>query len=184
MKLLFSILLLSLASCSIEGSFQGLVSYYNKVKKTDLLLMKYSDSTHDLASNGTGGIVVMNGIQLKKHLTKYEKTLVYLWRPNCGGRYCYDLTLVQEFCDKNELELLVVAEYYDYAKMSSESALNNNIIGIDTDYYKSNLTSKYVSLFFADLLGKEVSLGYFSFFHEDRFISCFNSLDEFQVRKD
>ncbi len=117
MKLIISIFLLFITSCSIQGSFQGLFSYYNKVRKTDLKMMRYSENESFLSSDQFKGVILMNGKELKDCLSKYSKVLVHLWKPNCQGKHCYSLSLLQKFCTENEYEFYVVAEYYDYKKI-------------------------------------------------------------------
>ena len=70
-----------------------------------------------LSFNQFKGVVLMNGKELKDCLLKHNKVIVHLWRPNFQGKYCYSLSLLQNFFTENEYEFYIVAEYYDYNKI-------------------------------------------------------------------
>jgi hypothetical protein len=71
-----------------------------------------------------------------------------------------------------------VAEYYDTEKMEMKYDIVNPIFGIDVKYYKSSLTSKYLSKFIYDLIEKEdISNNRYFYFEEGNFINSYNSID-------
>ena len=167
-------------SCLIQinGSFQGLVSYYDETKtagKVNFIPIKQS---HEYCSieNLDSTIYIMNGNDLQKCIQSYNKTLVYIWSPNCSGKACYALDLLQHHCDKNDLELFVVAEYYDTKKMSISYNIEHPIVGIDTEHYQTNFTSKYLPKFYEDLTNKAIlkkndddTIGRFFYFSNGQF---------------
>lgn len=142
-------------SCKINGSFQGLVSHYNKTKKENPNLIvnnsKFNSTICELEKSTTPKIFLIKGQDLKKCLNSFEKSLIYIWGPNCKSDICYDLDLIQQECNKLNIELFVVAEYFDSVAMSTEYKVDRPIFGIDTKHYKTNLTSKYVKRFIYDI---------------------------------
>jgi hypothetical protein len=146
-------LLIFLSSCTINGTLQGLFSYYNKTKKESSISFVRINSIKDSSILKSDSTIVLlaNGTELNNCLQKYEKSVVYIWAPKCKSKYCYSLNLLQEICRQQEVELFIVAEYYDSYYMSKQYSISHNLIGIDVKYYRSNITSKYLSEFIFDL---------------------------------
>ena len=94
---------------------------------------------------------VINGKRLRNCLSDEKLTLVYIWGPKCTSSVCIPLNIIQEECNRNNIELHIVAEYYDNRLMQINYDIKRPILGIDIDYYKRNLTSKYLSRFLNEL---------------------------------
>lgn len=141
------------ASCSINGSLQGLFSYYNKTKNESEIIFKPFNSVEDCLSlhSDSASVLIANGIQIRNSLSDIPKAVVYIWSPRCQGKYCYSLNVLQEICRQEECELFIVAEYFDKFQMSRYYHISHPIIGIDVEYYRTNFTSKYLSEFILDL---------------------------------
>ncbi|HNY45193.1 MAG: hypothetical protein QM212_02740 [Bacteroidota bacterium] len=184
---LFLIFISSLTSCSINGSFQGLFSYYKKTKKEGKINFLKFDTNNDYLNSYSDSttIVLSNGKEIKKYLKNFEKSIIYIWSPKCKSRFCYSLNLLQEICSQKGIELFVVAEYYDSKYMSKNYKISHLIIGIDTQYYKTNLTSKYLSKFIKDLIDevddttfKEIYNAKFFSFRNGKFEKSFDSIED------
>lgn len=176
--LFFSI---SLFSCKISGTTQGLFSYYEKtISKNPNLIIDYNDTLLACSKKYSlpTQIYISNGIMLEKCINNQEKTIVYIWKPRCKSKICYPLNIIQQKCDENNIELYIVAEYFDNEMMSKTYQLKNVILGIDTKYYKSNLTAKYKSKFIFDLTKKEYVEENFMFFEKGKLVKCFDKIDE------
>lgn len=144
-----------MASCTIKGSLKGLYSYYDKTKSEnpDLFLKPIQK---DLVCQYTyesvkGKIVVINGLDLKKCLAKKGNSLIYIWGPKCTSKLCFPLEVVQNYCDEKNIDLYIVAEYYDSELMMVSHNIKRPIFGIDTKHYKTSLTRKYINLFLNDM---------------------------------
>jgi hypothetical protein len=147
------------AGCSIKGSFQGLYSYYDKTKeKAPHLIRRLPNSVCGLAQSEEPVIYSVNGVELKKCLEHFEKSLVYIWRPKCSSDICVSPGDTQIFCTEGNIELFVVAEYYDFEMMSLNHSVNHPILGIDCDFYSTHLTNKYIPMFMADILEDETNV--------------------------
>ncbi len=151
-------LIVSLSSCGlikIGGSLQGLTSYYTKTVKAYPTLITH-DIREDMFCSATVNdsikVVLGNGKEVQTCILHYEKALVYIWQPKCHSKFCPSLDILEGKCKQAGMELFVVAEYFDGPLMSKKYTIERPIIGIDTKYYRSNLTSKYTSRFLADLI--------------------------------
>lgn len=184
-KFFFLLFTLSLPSCAIveiNGTFQGLFSYYKKTKDLNPnLFINYNDTI--LKSNfysKNNKIVVLTGKNLLSEIKSHKKVLVYNWDPKCRGKFCPDLSLLQRNCKTFGIELYVVAEYYDLGKMEKDYNLKYPILGIDNKHYKSNLTLRYLKLFYNDLTNRKYDKKNFDklyYFENGYFIKKISSID-------
>lgn len=176
-----------LTSCSINGSLQGLFSYYKKTEKEGkIIFLKFNADIDYLKTyRDSTTIILANGKEIKNYIKKFEQSLIYIWSPKCKSKFCYSLDLLQEICLQKEIELFIVAEYYDSKYMSKNYKILHPIIGIDTRYYKTNLTSKYLSNFIKDLIDevdnitfKEIYNAQFFSFRNGKFENSFESIED------
>ncbi|MFT5760924.1 MAG: opacity protein-like surface antigen [Polaribacter sp.] len=186
MKKIFylTVICLIITSCSFNGGFQGLYSYYNKTKKESpnlFIKTKNTDTICGKYSKIENFIFITDGLTLKKCLLKNEKSIVYIWGSKCKSKVCYPLEIIQSYCLKNGYSLFILAEYYDSEGMNFDYNLEKNIIAVDTKYYKTNLTTKYLNGFLKDIDNK---LEYnklenkYLYFEKNNFINDFNSIYE------
>lgn len=139
-------------SCSIKGNFKGLYSYYEKTKKEiPNVLIKGEANLNLCESHNQNKVIITNGLMLQKCLKQSPKALVYMWSPLCKAKVCYPLSLVQGYCNTHQLDLYVVAEYYDAMQMGTPQDIQKPILGIDIQYYKSNHTKIYTTKFLQDI---------------------------------
>lgn len=175
----FIFIAVSLNSCKINGGLQGLYSYYNKVRKIDPDLFVKLDEVSNLKRQEQPKVYLVNGNDIYKCIVNNKKSLVYCWGPKCSSKICVPLNLLQNICDKNDIELFVVAEYYDYKLMTLAYDIERPIFGIDTEYYKTNLTSKYVSGFVSDLTSLDMeSIPRFLYFENGAYVGGYRSIDD------
>ncbi|HQW55996.1 MAG TPA: hypothetical protein PK076_07705 [Saprospiraceae bacterium] len=138
-------------SCSFKGTFQGLTSYYKKTSElnSDLIQEPSSDTSLEYRSDV---VYRITGSYLKQQIINENKVLIYLWSPNCSSSICIPLNVLQKYAIEHKLDLYVVATYYDYEQMNKVYNLVHPIYSIDVEYYKSNLTSRYLKKFLKDLM--------------------------------
>lgn len=180
-KLLLILLFVFFSSCAIKGNFKGLYSYFRNTQneRPDLFITLDSSDTLNLNSaKEKNKIYIINGTHLKKCLAKKNKSIVYFWDLNCKSKICYPLELIQAHCKKNNLSLFVVAEYYDAKIMSNEFEIDNNILAVNTKYYKSSLVNKYLTRFLIDIDSKlkYENLNRYLYFEGDEFINDYRSI--------
>ncbi|UPQ78601.1 hypothetical protein M0M57_13345 [Flavobacterium azooxidireducens] len=177
-KIILIYIIFLFSSCKINGSFQGLYSYYHKtIKENPNLVTKYNSETDcDLAIENK--VISINHINLKKCLNQHSKALIYIWKPKCKSEFCYALNIIQDRCLKNNIVLYVVAEYYDSKLMSIDYNLKRSIYGIDVEYYNTNLTEKYLPLFINGLTTNESKIDNFIFFEDGKFKESFQKINK------
>lgn len=180
MKCLYIFLcLIGLISCKIEGNLKGLFSNYKNTKSLSPNLIVSSDKTSycDSTFLDSNLVVLINHSELLECIQRHDNSIVYIWKPNCHGNYCYSPKLIQQKCKEHKITLFLVAEYFDSEKMSFNYHIEKPILGIDTHYYKTNLTSKYLKRFILGLTNQENIHNDFLRFKNGEFIESFQFID-------
>jgi len=176
-----TVALVFVAGCTVRGSFQGLSSYYSKTKsKNPGLLLRPDDSISicKIRKSDPARVYIINGNNLKDCVTKEDKAIIYIWAPKCKSRYCYSLNFVQQKCDLKNVELFIVAEYYDNELMQINYQTEHPVFGIDVEYYNMNTTSRYLSRLIYDLTSEENVKGRFIYLENGLFKKAFESIEE------
>lgn len=186
--ILITITVCIFSSCLVHhpGDLRGLYSYYKVTKKEHPSFIQRPDS--NLCSIQPKEPIVMykiRGEELRKCFTENTKSMVYFWIPNCSAPVCIPPNYAQEFCSRHGIDLFIIACYYDYDKMSFNFELDRPIFGVDTEYYKTNLTDKYLKRFKADLWGEnsidESEFGRFHLFESDSLIIIRSKIEDLLI---
>ncbi len=149
-------------SCQFLGSFQGLTSYRHQIEDQNDIDVQEFSCHQEIFNKPT--VEIVNGKQLKQCLASSINTAVYLWKPNCTSKVCIDIALADKMFYEKNITLFIVAEYYDFKKMSAVTNLTSKLCGIDTYYYKTDFTSRYLKLFFKDVLHSDEKVTDYKFF--------------------
>lgn len=151
-NILILFLILFCFSCSINGNFKGLYSYYKSTYMKNPTLFYHPKKNNEIVWQKEK-IYVINANYLKEKFQKSMKSkkMVFIWTPRCTSKYCYSLSYLQNFCNVENIDLYVVAEYYDNEYMTVNYSIDKPIFAIDTDYYKTNLTNSYLNKFLSEL---------------------------------
>lgn len=96
-------------------------------------------------------VYVIHAGTLKDCLKSGSKAIVYIWSSRCRSELYYSLNLVQERCNAKGIKLFIVAEYYDDELMNFNYNIERPILGVDTEYYRTDFTSRYMSRFLNEL---------------------------------
>lgn len=188
--IIYSFAAFLLTSCAIKGNFKGLYSYYNQTSKNNPELFYFPSEKENLCEisliNSPSKIIITNGLELKKCIDFNKNYLLYLWGPFCHSDVCLPLEFIQSYCDEKNIELIIVAEYFDWEEMNVNYKIKKPIYGIDTKYYETNLTNKYTKKFFYDM-DKNITEfdlnNRFFFFKNGVFNKSFESIDEINEPK-
>lgn len=160
----------------IQGDFKGLYSYYDATYNKNPGLFVQADAAHCDATNDNK-VHLINGRDLKKCLNNANKSLVYIWSPKCSSRVCIPLETVQQYAITHNLELFIAAEYYDIEMMNKIYKTKKPLYGIDTEYYQSNVTKKYLSRFLTDLSVPDTITDRYLFFEGKNYSHSQSELD-------
>ena len=181
MNFIFILGVLALGSCTIRGSLRGLYSFYGQTKAAHPELLTRpapNSSICEIKNPDTPRVYVINGKSLKECLESRTKAIVYVWSSRCQSELCYSLNLVQQRCDAKGVELFIVAEYYDDELMNFKYRIGHPILGIDTEYYKTNFTSRYMSRFLRDLANVTKFENRFFYFENGKLKRSFSVIEE------
>jgi hypothetical protein len=150
----FFFLINSCGLITVNGSFQGLYSYFKNTKtKYPNLFVQYNDSftNYRLSNNGNSKIILITGIELNKCLSQHSSSIVYIWSPNCRSKFCPSLEMLQRKCNDKQIELYIVAETFDVKMIQQKHKITRMLFGINTEYYKTNLTLLYLPKFIKEM---------------------------------
>lgn len=170
------LLLLFISSSCIRIATPEIVGFVSKYKKTDreypglLVRTNPTESVCNITVKDTPQVYIINAKQINNCLNKYQKSIVYIWDPHCTAESCISPTLLQSYCDLENIELFVVIEYYDGAELSQYYDLKHPIFGIDTQYYKTDFTDRYRKLFEKDLCGQNNSYSRMIYFENGEYM--------------
>lgn len=176
------LILIMFDSCSIQGSLGGFRSEY-KQSKDSLKLLFWDDNQSCIHNNIAHDVLqVIDGSDLKKCLQDNDKSVVYLWNPNCPGSLCFPLNYIQEKCDSAGYELFVVAKYFDVEIPEKIYRTKNTIFAINTLHYKSQIMSIYLKRFLKDLIGENKSSNVL-IFEKNNFQMSIDNIDSLALIK-
>ena len=153
------VFLLCISCISFKGELKGLYSYYKKTNELypDLLVKPdANDLVCGIAVTEKPQVYIVNGNQIRNCMVQSEHAILYFWSPLCSGEFCYAVNVVQRECNKRNIDLYIVSEYYDGNTMQETYNIGHPIFAIDTEYYRSGLCDRYVPKFMADLTGTAV----------------------------
>lgn len=173
--LLFIFLIIN--SCiQFQGSFEGFGSGYDKYK--DSLDIVFVEKNELLDNLNPEYIYAVNGLIFKEHLKQIDNSLIYFWSPNCSSDVCLPIQSVQMYCDKNNLELFVLSEFYTDQTSDFIGLSKNPFFSVNHLYYKANYVNKYQKLFKKDLIGfkpkDSLSWHRYLFFKNDQLLESKN----------
>ena len=173
----------TIISCKINGNLKGLLSNYNNSNSEKPEIFYHSKQNEDISNIklvSPAKIIIINGKQIKKQIENYQKTLIYIWRPNCRGILCIPPELIQKNCDLKKIELFIVSEYYDNKQMEINYNLKNPIYGIDVDYYNSNITTNYIAKFKFDLSIYAKTNNRYLYFEKGNYIKSYENFNDIE----
>lgn len=148
---LIVLLLITILSSCISGSFKGLTNGYKS--ENDNLTIRFDGANTFNKKNNKNIIYATNGIDLQERLAQNDKSMVYFWSVNCHSDVCAPLFVVQRLCDKNNIELYIVLDYYDSKINKFYDQVDNAILSADHKYYKTRMANKLSRKFRTDLIG-------------------------------
>ena len=76
------------------------------------------------------------------------------------------------------MDLYIVAEYYDLEQMELSHKITRPIFGIDTEYYRTSLTKKYITKFLEDMKLDSNTYNRYFYFKNGVFIKSYESIYE------
>jgi hypothetical protein len=160
------IILLLASACQIE--IRGLVSNSQRAKKEApefIQSLDYSTSVGTANYREEQPVRVVQAKDIKACITRQSKILIYQWAPHCKSNGCYLPDVLQTWCTENEVDLYLIAEYYDWAYLLKPYGLEKPILMVDHKYYTTTWINGYFSKFYQELIGRKRTKKEWSRYH-------------------
>jgi hypothetical protein len=145
--------------CVIKNDFSllntpGLWSGYKKLSEEERSNIIFVSNNENICKlNNENKIFSINANHLLDCLKNSDSSVVYIWGPNCRSDQCISLLAAQEYCDKNNYNLYVVTEYYDFKEIEIHNGTTKfPLYSINHFFYKTDYCQRYVNLFYSDLV--------------------------------
>ncbi len=161
----------------------GFNSGYKRLTNEEKEKIFFVRSIDDIPCQNDGRIMAITARQLTGLLNNNGETLLYLWSPHCSSNVCVSLKKIQAFCDKADLRLYVLTEYYTDAFLQNE-ILSNPMLSVNELYYKTSYCNLYLKRFLSELMPKEqkqsVSYNRYLLFLNGQYIQSYEKIEEIE----
>jgi hypothetical protein len=135
----------------------GFYSGYNKLNdedKKNIVFLEEDKKIPDIDIQNK--VYAISAEQLQDFINHYDSCVIYFWSANCMSSYCISPVACQKFCDDNNYQFIVIAEYYTFPDMYYIMPLiRNPLFTINTKYYKTDYCNHYKRRFKKKLLKDE-----------------------------
>lgn len=149
--LLFSLILILANSCVIQGTLQGLFTYQRPyVREMPGLFSKVVDCDSSTIDYKPKKVLVLNGNTLRNCISG-KRDVIYIWPPRCHSELCIPLNLLQRRCEDLNVNLYIVAQYYDLQEMNVKYNIEHALMAIDNRYYNTIFVTNQLQEFLSDL---------------------------------
>lgn len=129
-----------------------------------------------------GMIYLINASQLKDEISKYPKSIVYIFTNGCSSEHCKPMSVYENYAEKNGYKLFLVTTGFGNLDETTDQKFKGPLFSIDNKYYNCNFRSKYCRYFENELLDKPIQtkrteyLGSIYFFKNGKFEKILNDL--------
>ena len=141
-------------SCLISIQIKGFNNDYKRLtdsQKQNVVFVEEEEKICNLLQDSTK-IYAVNGKQLRECLKDNDTSVVYMWGPNCSAEHCILISACQDYCNKHNYKLFVVADYYDMEPMNAQNVAVEPILIANHFYYDRLYANTLRRLFLEDLL--------------------------------
>ena len=183
-KILISGLLSVMLQACVIIHTPGFNSGYKRLMYEEKEQIHFVSSVDEIPHQNDGRIMAITANQLTEMLNNNEKTLLYLWSPHCSSNVCVSLKNIQDFCDKANIHLYVLTEYYTDAFLQNK-LLSNPMLSVNEFYYKTSYCNLYMKRFLSELMPKErkqsVSYNRFLLFLNGQYSQSYEKIEEIDM---
>lgn len=177
--ILWSFPFLFFAAC-ISISVKGYYSDYDKLTDAEKEKVVFLDPDSVLSVlQNNGKVYAVTGKQLKEELVQQDSALVYFWSPHCSSESCVLVEVCQEYADKQNYKLYVVADYYDMEVMDAQNKSHFPMLIPNHKYYETDVRLKYGGMFREGLgFAKEQKGSYFRYllFAKGKYVKSYSDI--------
>lgn len=138
-----SILLLGLSGCGgIKGFYSGYKRLYADQKAKVVLLDNEASIPNDKTS-----IYAITAHNLTRSIADLDSVIVYRWSAHCSSESCIPVFSAEQYCQKNNYHLFVLADYYDDLLFKQLGKTSNPLLTVNHQYYGTDRTTAYGNKF-------------------------------------
>ena len=178
-SLLYLLVAVTIQSCAIYHT-PGFNSGYKRLTAEEQNKVCFVSSVDEIPDQNDGRIMAVTAKQLSALLTRTENALLYLWSPHCSSSVCIPLSTIQDYCDKSNLQLYVLTEYYTDAFMQNDF-LTHPMLSVDELHYKTSYCNSYMKRFLSELIPdnqkESVSHHRFLLFSKGSFVKSYEKME-------
>lgn len=178
--LLYLLITVTFQSCAIVHT-PGFNSGFKRLTSEEQNKICFVSSVDEIPDHNDGRIMAITADQLSVLLKKHENTLLYLWSPHCSSSVCIPLSTIQDYCDKSNLQLYVLTEYYTDALLQSDF-LSHTMLSVNEFYYKTSYCNSYMKRFLSELIPgdqkESVFQHRFLLFSKGRFVKSYEKMEK------
>ena len=179
-SLLYVLVAVIFQSCAIFHT-PGFNSGYKRLTAEEQDKICFVSSVEEIPNQNDGRIMAVTADQLSALLKKHENTLLYLWSPHCSSSVCIPLSTIQDHCDKANLQLYVLTEYYTDALLQNDY-LSNPMLSVNEFHHKTSYCNSYMKRFLSELIPDDqkenVSNNRFLLFSKGRLVESYEKMED------
>ncbi len=157
-----SILLLGLSGC---GSIRGFYSGYKRLDADQKAKVVLLDNEANIPNDKTR-IYAITANTLTKSIADLDSVIVYRWSAHCSSESCIPVFSAEQYCQKNNYQLFVLADYYDELLFKQLGKTSNPLLAVNHNYYGTDRANAYRKRFEKELDQQKIlnkSNNYFRF---------------------
>ena len=181
--LLYIGLTVILQACAIVHT-PGFNSGYNRLSPEEQKHICFVNSVDEIPDKNDGRIMAVTANQLSALLGKNDYTLLYFWSSHCSSSSCIPLKAVQDYCNKANIHLYVLTEYYTDA-FTQNDVLSHPMLSINEFYYKTSYCNSYKKRFLSELIPNDKrqsdSCHRFLLFSKENFIQSYERIEDIEI---
>lgn len=166
-----SFTLIIISSCMLI-QLDGITNDYDRLSDEEKMKVTQLNTFKNLNNDL---IYEISGPQLLNELNTNNKSMVYIFANGCSSENCLPLNQVEYYAEDYGYKLYLVMSGYSSLKATTSQTFDTPLFAINTEYYETNKSRKYLRAFRKDLgydefVRKNDRLGSYMFFEGDSLV--------------
>lgn len=159
---LFLFLFVGLSGC---GSIKGFYSGYKQLDTDQKAIVVLLDNEASIP-NDKNKIYAVTAQTFIRSIADLDSVIVYRWSAHCSSESCIPVFSAEQYCQKNNYNLFVLADYYDDLLFKQLGKTSNPLLAVNHKYYGTDRVTAYGNRFEKELDQQKIlnkSNNYFRF---------------------
>jgi len=155
---------------TIEIHRGGVHSGFNELTLSEKKRIVFTEDITHINNASDSVVFSITPDKLKRYMNQFDRCLVYFWNATCSSPYWKSPIVVQDYCKKNNLHLILIVNHYDHVKklFDINSSLKQPVFVMNASHYETDKCRKYVPKFRREFLGdidKKHHINYWIYYH-------------------